>query len=194
MRAFGSGSPPIPKYGPQHRGGDVAHASIVSGNADNHSSVLVVVGLAAALDVRSAGEVAVDASDALDLALGREPLVEAVDPELLDQIGPRREPLGPALDAVVLGVGVLGGEVGADPEQGLERDRAGDHEAGVAPGVAPGSLAGAQEVAHDLVVALGLALGVRFLLDLLPVGGGPAMDLVEQLGLEDPFLLLAAAA
>src|SRR5262245_30912230 len=69
------------------------------------------------------GEVAVDARDALDLALGGEPLVEALDAEALGQIGPRGEPLGPAPDAVVLGVGVDGGEVGADPEQRLDRDR-----------------------------------------------------------------------
>src|SRR4051794_23108653 len=61
---------------------------------------LVVVGLAAALDAGGAREVAVDAGDALDLALGGEPLVEALDPELPGEIGPRGEPAGPALDAV----------------------------------------------------------------------------------------------
>src|SRR6185295_1172055 len=97
------------------------------------ASVLVVVGLAAALDVGGAGELAVDAGDAFDLALGGEALVEAFDAEGLGEIGPGGEAARPALDAVVLGVGVDGGEVGADAEQGLDGDRLGDHEAVVGP-------------------------------------------------------------
>jgi len=129
-----------------------------------------------------------------DLALGGEAFVEAFDAEGLGEIGPGGEARAQRFDAVVFGVGVDGGEVGADAEQGLEGDGLGDHEAVVAPGVAPGALGGAEEVADDLVVALGFGAGVGALLDLLPVEGGPAVDLVEQLGLEDPLGLLAAAA
>ena len=57
------------------------------GHRARRGLLVVVVELAAAFDAGGAGEVAVDAGDALDLALGREALVEALDAELLGQVG-----------------------------------------------------------------------------------------------------------
>src|SRR5690606_35785677 len=109
---------------------------------------------------------------------------------------PRREAPRPALDALVGGIGVLTSEVGADAEHRLDRDRLRHHEAGVAPRLAPCLLRRLEKIAHDLVEALRLARHVRAaaLRDLLPVGRRPAMDLVEELRLEDPLLLPRASA
>src|SRR5262245_10078857 len=142
------------------------------------------------LDLRRAPELAVEPRHALDLALGGEALVEALGPQLAGELAPGREAPGPARQTSVDRVGVLGREVEADAQHGLDRHRARHHVAGAAPGVAPGLLGGFQEVAHDLVAAPG---GDHRGVDLL-LAAHPAADLVEELRLQDPLLLLRAAA
>jgi hypothetical protein len=144
------------------------------------------------LEVDVPGQLAGDAGDALDLAPGGEALVEAVGAEVSPEVGPGREALFPALDAAVR-LAVDPGQVGADAEHGLEGDGLGDHERGVAPALVPDALGRLEEVADLAVEGVdgGLGAGAG---DVLPVGAEPAHQLVEQLGLQHPFLLLAAAA
>src|SRR5687767_3222565 len=146
------------------------------------------------LDVGHLGEVAVQPRDALDLALGGKALVEAFHAELAHALGPGGEAFLPALLAPVGGLGIGPRQVGAHPDHRLQRDRLGDHVVGVPPRGAPHLLAGLEEIAHDRVVAVGFARGMAGALDLPPFAAHPAVQLVEELGLQYPFLLLAAPA
>lgn len=148
----------------------------------------------AAWDAGELGEFAVDAGDAFDLALGGEAFVKALVAKGAGLLGPGFEALAPASDAVFLGLGVVRGEVGADAHHGLEGDGFGDHEIGVAPGLSPGLRGGLEEIAGHGVVTGGEAFVGAFAFDAFPGLFDPAMDFVEELGLEDPFFLLAAAA
>src|SRR5688572_9235114 len=67
------------------------------------------------LDASGAGEIAVDAGDALDFALRGEALVEAFLLELARHLGPRPEALFPALHAPGFGLGVVAREIRAHP-------------------------------------------------------------------------------
>src|SRR5581483_1890521 len=148
----------------------------------------------AGLEADVARELPVDQRHALDLALRREALVEALRAELAHDPAPRREALLPPPHATVGRVGVGAGEVGRDADHRLQRDRARHHVAGVAPRVAPDALGRLEEVAHLAVEALGFACGGAGDAPALHVDLDPAMQLVEELRLEDPLLLLAAPA
>src|SRR5512134_1532072 len=152
-------------------------------------------GLALDLDLGRLGELAVDARHALDLALRREPLVEALRAEAAHHLGPRREPVLPARDAAGLGLGVVAREVGAHAHQRLDRHRLGDHVVVLAPvGVGEGGARGLQEVADHGVIAVGLPRAAAGGLDLPPAAAHPAVDLVEELRLQHPLVARAAAA
>src|SRR5437016_5619648 len=75
------------------------------------------------LDVGGPRQLALDLGHPLHLAARGEPLVEALGAEQALDVGPGLEPLLPALGAALFGVGILGGEPGADPDHRLERDR-----------------------------------------------------------------------
>src|SRR5918992_5109418 len=147
------------------------------------------------LDARGAGEILVDARDALDFALGGETLVEAFLAELLRHLAPRSQPLFPARDAPGFGLGVVAGEIGAHAHHRLDGDGLGHHEVVLAPDlVAEDVLRRLEEVADDGVVArhfLGAAAGE---LDRAPAAAHPAVQLVEELRLQHPLVALAAAA
>src|SRR5579871_275472 len=145
-------------------------------------------------DPRDASQLAMDAGDAFDLTLRREPLVKTLAAEHPDLGRPRGELAFPSLDASLLGLGVGVGEVRTDSQHPFQRHRARDHVARAPPGIAPDLLGSFEEVANDLVEARRERPGRPLLLQRLPIGGDPAMNLVEELGLEDPLLLLAAAA
>src|SRR5262249_32105108 len=146
------------------------------------------------LDAGHLREVAVHAAHALDLAFGGKALIEAFHLERAQLVRPGAQPPFPALDPAVGRLGVLAREVGADADQRLQRHRPGDHVARIAPGFAPYLFRGLQEVAHDGVVAAGLLGAAAGDLDLAPVAADPAVQLVEELGLQDPLVLLTAAA
>ncbi len=91
-----------------------------------------------------------------------------------------------------VGVGV--GEVDAHPQHRLERDGARDH-VRREPHAGPHAFSADLKKSRTIfVVALRLALPARLLGDGLPVGRRPLVELVEELRLEDPLLLLAAPA
>src|SRR5687768_9382070 len=105
------------------------------------------------LDARGAGEIAVDAGDALDFALRREALVEAFLLELARHLGPGTQALFPALHAPGFGLGVVARKVRAHPHHGLDGHRLGDHVVVLAPhAVAEHVARGLEEVADDGVV------------------------------------------
>src|SRR5918992_4231623 len=147
------------------------------------------------LDARGAGEILVDARDALDFALGGETLVEAFLAELLRHLAPRSQPLFPARHAPGLGLGVVAGEIGAHAHHRLDGDGLGHHEVVLGPYlIAEHVLRRLEEVADDGVVArhfLGAAAGE---LDRAPAAAHPAVQLVEELGLQHPLVALAAPA
>src|SRR5437879_2828609 len=147
------------------------------------------------LDTYGARQVAVHARDAFDLALGGEALVEALLPELARHFSPGGKALLPSGDAAGFRLGVLAREVGAHPHHCLDRHRLGDHVVFLAPHrVAEDGASRLEEVADDAVVAghfLGAAAGQ---LDRPPASAHPAMQFVEQLGLQHPFVALAASA
>ena len=134
------------------------------------------------------------ARDPLDLAFRRKALVKPLDPEFARPLRPGSKPLLPTHLAALGGIRVVAGEIGAHPDHRFECDRLGNHVIGVPPAGAPYLLAGLEEVAHDGVVAVGLAHGMPGALDLAPLPAHPAVQLVEQLRLQYPLLLLAAAA
>src|SRR5581483_9144250 len=104
------------------------------------------------------------------------------------------ELLLPALHAPLFGLGVDPRQVGADAEHALDAHGPRDHEARIAPHVlAPRVRRRAEEVADDLVERLDLLLPGALRLDLGPVLGDPAVKLVEELGLQDSFLLVRSA-
>src|SRR5687767_6312938 len=146
------------------------------------------------LDLGRARELLVDAANALHLPLRGESLVETIGSKGAHDLAPRRQPPFPAPNAPVGRIGVDCGEIGADANHRLDRDRARDEVSRVPPRVVPHFLGRLEKVAHDAVEALGVSrIGARTL-DALPVSGHPAVDLIEQLGLKDPLLLAAAAA
>src|SRR2546422_72154 len=145
------------------------------------------------LDPRKARQLAVYPCDTFDLPLGRKALVETIAPEGADLFRPGRQPSLPAFDAAFGGFGVLDREVGAHADHRFERDRLGDHVVIVAPRVAPDLRGGLEEVPHLPIVAFRCRLVGPFLLNLPPVLSHPAMDLIEQFGLQNPLLLLAAS-
>src|SRR5204862_8335296 len=89
---------------------------------------------------------------------------------------------------------VSGSEVGGDPNHRLQRHRTGDEVVGIAPGVAPGVFRRLEEVPDHPIELLRLTAIGACPLDAPPIRRNPAVDLVEELGLEDPFLLLAPTA
>src|SRR5437016_11574345 len=135
-----------------------------------------------------------DARDALDLALGGKALVEALGAKGADLFGPGREPLGPALDAILERFGIASGQIGANSNHRLEGDRASDHIIGVAPTFVPNLSAGFEKIADHGVITFGAAFVCSLGFDLGPGLLYPAMNFVEELGLQDPFLLFAAPA
>src|SRR5688572_12065076 len=147
------------------------------------------------LDARGAGEIAVDAGNALDFTLRRKALVEAFLLKLARHLGPRTEALFPALHAPGFGLGVVARKVGAHPHHGLDGHRLGDHVVVLAPhAVAEHAARGFEEVADDGVVARHFLRAAAGELDRAPAAAHPAMQLVEQLRLQHPFVALAAAA
>ena len=112
--------------------------------------------------------------------------------EALGELGPGGELARPPGHAPV-GLAVDVRQVGADAEHRLDGHRARDHVARAAPRGAPDLLGGLEEVADQVVVPARLLLRPA-LVDAAPVHRGPAVDLVEQLGLQDPLLLLRPAA
>src|SRR2546430_6483305 len=64
-----------------------------------------------------------NAGDALDLALGREPFVKSFVAKFAGFFGPRRQPSAPAFNTSFLRFRILRGQIGADANHGLERDR-----------------------------------------------------------------------
>src|ERR1019366_9999447 len=109
-------------------------------------------------------------------------------------LAPRRQAFLPALYAAFGRLGILAREIGAHPNRCLQRDRPGGHITVIGPGIAPRALRGFQEIAHYAVVLLRLAVTVGGQLDFLPVRAHPAVQLVEELGLQYPLVLLSAAA
>src|ERR1041385_3543620 len=101
-----------------------------------------------ALDSGRATQFAVDASDAFDLAFGRKPLVKTVAAKVAHAFGPGRQPFAPAIDPAFFRFGVLGGQIGAHADHGLERDRFGDHIIVVTPRVTPDLRACLEKIAH----------------------------------------------
>src|SRR5213078_1516708 len=87
------------------------------------------------LDSGRAAQFTMNPGDALDLALGWEPFVKSFVPEFAGFFGPRRQPSAPAFNTSFLRFRILRGQIGADANHGLERDRLGDHVIVVAPGV-----------------------------------------------------------
>src|SRR5439155_20069652 len=108
---------------------------------------------------------------------------------------PRREALFPPRHPPGLRLGVVAREVGANPHHRLDGDRLGDHVVFLAPDrIAEDAARRLEEVPDDRVVArhfLGAAAGE---LDRAPAAAYPAVQLVEELGLQHPFVALAAAA
>src|SRR5438477_10174253 len=104
------------------------------------------------LDSGRAAQFTMNPGDALDLAFGREPLVKSFVPEFARLFRPRRQPSAPAFDSSVLGFRILRGQIGANANHRLERDRFGDHVVVVAPSVAPHLRARFQEIPHFAVV------------------------------------------
>src|SRR5262245_59691415 len=148
------------------------------------------------LDAGRPHELLLHAVDALDLALGGEALVEALDAELAHHLRPRGDAADPALHAPLDGLRVVARQLEGDAEHRLDRDRAREHEVGVAPGAAEHLRGRLEEVADDVVALLrGLEQRRAFGEAGGLAGGGAdvAVDLVEELGLEDPLRLLAAA-
>ena len=88
----------------------------------------------------------------------------------------------------------MGGQIRAHPDHGLQRHGLGDRVAGMAPGLAPDPFRRFEEVPHESVEFHGFARAAAIALDRSPGSGDPPMQLVEQLGLQDPFFLLAASA
>src|SRR5262245_35852920 len=121
------------------------------------------------------GEFAVNAGHALDLAFGRETLIEAFRPEVPHVLLPRCESLLPAVHASLGGLGIGAGEIGAHADHRLDGDRLGHHVAIVAPCITPDPLGRFEEISHDTVVALLLPVRVTGLPDLLPVTAHPTM-------------------
>src|SRR5690606_39144294 len=138
-------------------------------------------------------QLAVDPAHPLDLAARREALVEAFLPEVTHTLCPRRQP-SLELPHAVLRRDILVGQVGGNADHGFEGDRPRDHVARVTPGIAPDALRSLQEVAHVRVVLRRAGRRGRRILGIRVVGLDPAVQLVEQLRLQDPLLLPAATA
>src|SRR5258706_6629778 len=152
-------------------------------------------GLSARFDAHRARQVAMDSGDSLDLALGREALVEAFLAELARHLAPRAEALFPSGDAAGFGLGVVAREIGAHAHHGLDGHGLGGHVVVLAPDrVAEHGARRLEEVADDGVVArhfLGAAAGE---LDRAPAAAHQAVQLVEELRLQHPLVALAASA
>src|SRR5215471_481271 len=103
------------------------------------------------LDAGRPHELLLHAVDALDLALGGEALVEALDAELAHHLRPGGDAAEPAVHAPLDGLGIVASQFEGDAEHRLDRDRARDHEVGMAPGAAEDLRSGLQEVADDVV-------------------------------------------
>src|SRR5689334_17712346 len=134
------------------------------------------------------------ARDALDFSFGREALVEALDTKGLHLLTPGAESVLPALEAAVRGLSVLSCEVGAHADHRLEGHGLGDHVVGVTPGLAPDALGRLEEIANHAVVAGHFLAAAAGDLDPAPVAVHPAVQLVEQLRLQNPLVLLTASA
>src|SRR5262249_26173276 len=119
---------------------------------------------------------------------------EPLDAKSLDLLAPGPQALFPALESTVGWIAVLPGEIGTHPDHRLEGHRFGDHVVPVAPGLAPDALGGLEEISHHAVVARDLLAAASGDLDAAPVAIHPAVQLVEQLRLQDPLVLLAAPA
>src|ERR1051325_10943503 len=132
--------------------------------------------------------------DALDLAARGKSLVETFIAKVPDLFGPWGQSIAPALNAGVVRFAVRGAQVGANADESFERDRFGDHVSGVAPGFIPDLGGCFQEIPNPRVIFFSGRFVGPFLFDFVPVLFDPAMDFVEELGLENPFFLFAAAA
>src|SRR5215212_9209788 len=135
-----------------------------------------------------------NAGDALDLPFRGEALVETFGAEGTLLLFPRRQPLFPTLDASFRRVGVDSREISTYPYHGFDGDRFGYHVAVVAPRISPHSFCRLEEVTHAPVILFALTVSVRVRADLLPVRTHPAVQLVEELRLKYPFVLLTASA
>src|SRR5437588_5212917 len=134
-------------------------------------------------------------SHALHFALGGEALVEAFLTELLGHLRPRRKALLPARNAAGFGLAVVPCQVSAHPHHRLDGHGLRDHEVLLAPdGLAKYGARRLEEVADDAVVARHFLRAAPRELDRAPAAAHPAVQLVEELGLQHPFVALAAAA
>src|SRR5436190_14505335 len=107
---------------------------------------------ATALNGGSLCQLAVNAGDTFDLAFGRKTLVKTFVAEIAEPFGPGREALTPPPDAVIRGIGVLGGQISTDAEHGFEGDRFCYHVIVVAPSVLKHLRGGFEEIADDGVI------------------------------------------
>src|SRR5580765_3799600 len=148
----------------------------------------------AGLDSGSAAQIAMHPRNPLYLSLGGEALVEALHAKCLDLLFPRAQAFLPALQTAFGRLAIFAGEVGAHADHRLQRHRPGHHVVGVAPSFVPNALGCLEEVAHHRVVARDLLAAAARDLDAAPVAIHPAVQLVEQLCLQNPLVLLAAPA
>src|SRR4051812_13868918 len=146
------------------------------------------------LDVRCLRELLLNPDDALDLPLGRKTLVESLALERFHHVGPWRQPIRPAAHTTVRGLGILRSEIRRDAQHGLDRHRRRHEIIRIAPRIAPRVFGGLEEVAYDAVELVDLTLIGARLLEPPPDRRDPAMQLIEELRLENPLLLVAASA